>query len=83
MGMKFERTKFTGIDGAPKVRYTLVGGTPGEEFYLEASRQGVMQKNELLLTDHSHLQAYAKALSDAWSDHKKMIPRIASNLSGH
>lgn len=81
--MIFTRTKFKGMDGATKVRYTLEGGTPGQEFYLEASRQGVVQRNELNLTEHSHLQAYAKALAEAWTDHKKLIPKISKTLSGH
>lgn len=76
--MKFEKTKYDSLDGSTKVRFTQ-----GEHFYIEASRMGVQFKGELLIESFEQLDAFAKTLSEAYTQHRKLTPKITASASGH
>jgi hypothetical protein len=90
--MKFIRTSFVGLEGRV-VRFTLAKQfddkkkltvqDEGSDFYIEASRAGVRVKGDMRIDDFMHLDPFAKAITDAWKEHKKLIPQISTTLSGH
>ncbi len=80
MPLEFGRTKLDSLMGYTVVRYTP---KDNDGFFFEASRKGVKLKGEIEVTEFTDLQPLAKALSDAWRDHKKLIPKIEKTLTGH
>lgn len=81
--MEFKKPfKMSGIDGQAKVVFTLVEPAIST-FQIEASRQGVKLRGELELTQFVDLQPFAKAVTDAWREHLKLVPKISKTLSGH
>lgn len=81
--MNFERVKYSGVDGVTKVRYTQDTSDKLNAFYIEAGRFGVKLNGGLALESYDDLQAFAKVLSDAWADHKKLVPKLVPTFSGH
>ena len=85
----FRKTKYDSLDGSTKCRYKAFDESqemPSQEidFYIEASRAGIVIHGELPVEDRAKLEPFAKAVSDAWSDHKKFKPQIVTtNLAGH
>lgn len=75
--MEFTKTKYDSLDGK-----TIVGFST-ENFTLKASRAGVELDGSFFIEDQSQLQAFAKTMSDAWTEHKKLMPKITRTLSGH
>lgn len=78
-GHKFEVTKFSSIaDGRTKVRYSTTN------FYAEADQAGVIFNGVTpLIGSHSELQDYARFVSDVWTEHMRLAPKIETNLAGH
>lgn len=76
---KFVKTKFDALDGKTVVAYT----TEDSAFAIKASKAGVSFQGELTIEDQSELQQFAKLLSDAWTDHRKLVPKLSTTLSGH
>lgn len=52
-------------------------------FSLLASREGVLVRGAIKFESNADLQAFAKALSDAWKDHLSLKPKIVTSLAGH
>lgn len=79
--MKFVREKGDSLMGKTVVRHTLTDENGGKaDFYLEASRTGLVVKGNMEITTQSDLQEYAKTVSDAWTDHRKLVPKITKSL---
>lgn len=76
---KFVKTKYDSLDGKVIVAYT----TEDSAFSMKASRAGVTFQGELTLESQAELQEFAKLLSDVWTDHRKLVPKLSSTLSGH
>lgn len=72
MGLKFIHSKFDGLDGKTKSEWA----TEGRELVLTADQEAVVIKGTLRLTTQMDLQGFAKLLSDVWSEHRKLTPRI-------
>lgn len=69
--MKFERKKFDNLSGGTSVTYT------DGEFELLATREGVLIKGHSpIIGNMDELQELAKVLSDAWSEHLRLKPRL-------
>jgi hypothetical protein len=81
--MEWVRTRFDGLDGLPKYRYSPKDQGTTPEFWIEASRKGVELKGNLVLAQYADLQPFAKAIGDAWKDHRKFMPNLGANLAGH
>lgn len=81
--MEWVRTKIDGLDGLPKYRYTIKEQGLNPEVFVEGSRKGVELKGNLVLSRYEDLQPFAKAIGDAWKDHKKLMPNLKANLAGH
>lgn len=82
--LKFTRLKFDSLTGQTVVRHTLEKSPQNpEEFYFEASRSGVRAHGDIVFEAHVDLDAYARALSASWKDHRGLVPRITSTGSGH
>lgn len=75
MAYQFDRSKISALSGETQTVF-LVG--PGEERPLKiiASPRGVEFLGRLEFEDHTDLQSFAKILSDAWADHKKLRKKI-------
>lgn len=70
--MNFERKKFDNLSGGTSVAYT------DGEFELLATREGVLFKGHSpVIGSMEDLQELAQVLSEAWSDHLKLKPRIS------
>lgn len=82
---RFNRTKFSDLTGATVVRFTPENLPEGqtEAFLVEASRAGVKIKGELMLSERAMLEPLAKAIGNAWTDHRALIPKLSKTLSGH
>ena len=65
--LKFERNGLVTASGF-QVEYRMKGGN----FTILATRYGVTFTESPLLTDQTHLQSFARVLSDAWVDHRKL-----------
>lgn len=78
-GKLFTRTKFEGLDGKVIVAFTA----EDDSFSLQASKMGVEIKGTFLVDGEPELQQFAKLMSDAWSEHRRLKPRIETSLSGH
>lgn len=76
---KFVKTKYDALDGKVIVAYT----TEDSAFTIKASRAGVSFQGELMIEDMGGLQQFAKLMSDAWTDHRKLVPKLSTTLSGH
>jgi hypothetical protein len=50
---------------------------------LVASRRGVSVTGELTITDISDLREFARVMTDAWKEHRKLMPNLKANLAGH
>lgn len=74
----FIRTKFDSLDGKTIVAFTADNG-----FCLRASRMGVEVMGEILIEGELELQQFAQLMSDSWTEHRKLKPKLASSLSGH
>lgn len=74
---EFTKTKFDSLDGRVIVSWS--NGT----FSVSGSRSGVEFKGEFLIEDAVGLNAFAKLVSDAWTEHRRLVPKIVSTLSGH
>lgn len=83
-GMNFIRTDFVSMDGKKIVAFTE-DTTSIEPFQLQASREGLKIKGEPTkqLVSETDLQEFAKFLSDAWVEVRKLKPQIATTLAGH
>lgn len=72
-------TKFDSLDGKTVVGFT----SEDSSFSMRASRQGVEVQGVIVLTSQSELQEFAKLMSDAWTQHRKLMPNLTTNLAGH
>lgn len=78
--MKFVKTKIDGLDGLTKVRFRVEGN---DEFQLQADRRTVEIQGTLHIGSMPELEAFAQMMSQAWTEHTKLKPKLSTNLSGH
>lgn len=92
--MQFRKTKFSGIDGSTRVRYTVEKKGDMPDFYIEASSTGVVFKGELVVAHgdveeankpfpNAELRPLAKVLGNAWTEHQMLRPKLNLQMSGH
>ena len=76
--VELKKVKYSGIDGLTKISWHTHPGS-----FVTASQTGVMILAEVHLEDHQDLQAYAKFISDAWKEHRKLVPKLTKDMAGH
>ncbi len=83
--MKFERKKVISPEGLATWYYTEVTQDPSlHDFMLIVDQQGVrFTGRSSVIFDMDDLQAFAQQMSDCWTEHMKLKPRLVSTLSGH
>jgi hypothetical protein len=80
--MKFKREKVENLMGEPEVHYTEEPkpdqqDTPYPPLMLTATKRGVfVSGNSTWIEDMTDLQSFAKAMSEAWTDHRKLRPQV-------
>lgn len=81
--MKFTKKKVSSLLGHTEVIFTLVT-TEDNPLQLVAAPFGVtLSGRSEVICETEHLQAFAKALSEVWAEHRRLIPRLTQNLQGH
>lgn len=82
--MVFERTTFQGLDGIPKVRFTLVAE---KEFYVEASAAGVKVFGSSEFESIEDYTVLAHTQVAAWREHNRLKTnlknKLTQNIAGH
>ncbi len=83
--IKFNRRKMELPEGKIVVYHEhAVAEKSISAFTLVASREGVgFQGDSLVLRDRQELDAFAKALTDAWKDHRSLLPKLIAPGEGH
>lgn len=78
--MKFKKEKVSALTGETEVRFTeepKEGENPFPALVITATPRGVfLTGNSTWLEDMTDLQSFAKAMSDAWVEHRKLRPEI-------
>lgn len=75
----FIRTKFDSLDGKTIVAFT----TDDDAFQLRSNKSELILKGELSIDSEADLQAFAKLMADAWTEHRRLKPKLQTTLSGH
>ena len=87
--LSFQKVPHQTIDGQQKFRFVAVRTESNENsitelgFFIEAGRAGVEMSGKFTISDFKDLQPFAKAVSDAWREHQRLLPKITRTLSGH
>jgi hypothetical protein len=76
---KFTRTKYSSLEGHTVVAHT----SPDEQFQLKADKAGLTLNGMFCIESEEDLQEFAKVMSDAWSDRRKLKVKLAKTISGH
>jgi hypothetical protein len=73
-GTKFLPTKFTDLTNKTIVTLT----EQDSDFVIKLSPQGMLFEGKLkkIIQTEKDLQDFAKLVSDAWSEHRKLAPKI-------
>lgn len=79
LGVYFEVNKFSGLDGKTHVEYVQDAPNP---FKVRASPMGIMLDGKIEITSNEHLSDFAQLISDAWTQHEKLAPKIVMG-TGH
>lgn len=77
--MKFSREKMNSLAGGTVVIRT----EPTTGFQLVSTREGVKVDGTLEIASFDDLQAFAKVMAEAWTDHHSLVPKIVTSVSGH
>ncbi len=77
---EFTRTKFSSMEGHTVVAFDVEGD---DLFLLSARPRGLELEGKFELTTEQELQDFAKLISEAWSEHRKLKPKLVQTLSGH
>ncbi len=80
-GMKFKKEKVSSLLGHTEVRYTEQSMPGG--FVVIATPWDVQIEGKGSLQSMGDLQAFAKAMSDAWVSHLSLKPKLSTTTSGH
>lgn len=82
-GVHFFESKFDSLDGKTKVAFVEQSGAE-KPFTVEVDSSGLRFKGDSpnICTERD-LQEYARLVSDAWAQHRKLAPKIHTSLSGH
>jgi hypothetical protein len=83
--MKFEKRKISALNGETEVRFVeLSQPEQSTPFTLIASRSGLtLQGTSPTIEDQAQLEEFARTVSLAWTEHRKLVPNLSSTLSGH
>lgn len=84
MRLQFDKKKITSVeDNRPRFQFIEKGGglLP---FIVEASPSGITIRGTMSgeIQDREDLDSLAEVIGDAWSEHRKLIPKILS-ATGH
>lgn len=84
IGIKFNKDKFSALDGKTKVTFTTNSMETGKEFVVEASSAGICFRGESpVISDREQLNEFARLVGDAYTEHRKLVPKIVTSPSGH
>lgn len=73
-----KKEKYDGLDGHCYVSWANEENT----HRIKASKKGV-EVVGFFLESHMDLERFAKFIDEAWREHKRLVPKIAFNMSGH
>ena len=83
MSFKFDTTRYEGMDGIPKIRYSLQNTT----FFIESSPSEIRFSGDMIVDDIDAYSMLAHTQVEAWKRHIEMKRSISNklrtNLSGH
>lgn len=80
MPLRFRRVKESALTGETVVRYTL-----GMKFEITVSKAGLAfsgDRAEVIISDQNDLQDFAKVVTEAWADHRKLVPNLMADMEG-
>lgn len=82
-GRTFVKNKFDGLDGKTKVSFQEIGD--GSSFKVLIDQTGVKFAGDMAMPicDQQELQGFAKFLSDCWTEHRRLVPKIYTSLNEH
>ena len=80
----FVKRKFSDLDGRTVISWQekTIQGPP---FEIRSTQAGVYFTGRLdgEITTEKDLEAFAELVSDAWTEHKNLAPKLTKTLSGH
>lgn len=83
----FLRTKYDSLDGKTTVAFQeqIEGVQANDAFTVKVSSSGMRMEGKLLgeITTEADLQNFAEFISNAWTEHRKLAPKLVTTLSGH
>lgn len=81
MAKTFAYDKYDGLDGKTKI--SLVTINEPQTFSSISDPQGLTLKGEIVIKSEKELQEFARLISDMWSEHRKLAPKILRTTTGH
>lgn len=83
-GTEFVRTRFEGVDGKITVSFTE-NTERVDPFTVTISKSGMKFSGvlEKEIASEAELQDFAKFISDAWVEARKLAPKIYTSIAGH
>lgn len=80
---KFITTSHTGLDGRVVVAFTEEQGGV-DAFTLKATPAGIqIGSMKKVITTMDELQDFARMVSDLWTEHKRITPKLTTTFAGH
>jgi hypothetical protein len=79
--LEFIYEKFSGLDGLTKVSFISTHASD-DPFTIVADQKGVAFKGRTAepIATMSDLQGLAELISEAWKEHKKLVPKISTSF---
>lgn len=83
-GVDFTLSKYDGLDGKTKVALQENSGAP-DAFTVVVDLSGMNFKGVLKdpISSEKQLQDFALMVSSMWSEHRKLAPKILTNIKDH
>ena len=83
MKLEFEKKKITSMDNRPRFQF-IEKSAQFLPFIIEASPSGITIRGTMSgeIESGADLEVLAEAIGNAWSEHRKLVPKILS-ATGH
>jgi len=82
MNLTWTKEKRNLLSGETVVEFTIHGSDEGEKAMVVASKAGISGAFPPIESEKD-LQLFAQMVSEAWTDHRKLKPKLVRNMSGH
>ena len=84
MKLEFEKKKITSVDGRPRFLFIQKCTDNLLPFTIECSPNGITFRGTMIgeIENGAELELLAEAIGNAWSEHRKLVPKILS-ATGH